>query len=79
MLYLLHINNDAMPSTFKPVNLPAETIGKLRRLKYAISFSSGKLPSYSEVIDTLLESLQKTNPGLYNTFMNVKDSSVESL
>jgi len=68
-----------MPRSFTPVNLPSETIGKLRRLKIALSFSSGKLPSYSDVIDTLIESLEKTNPGLYNTYLNVKDTSVDSL
>ena len=67
------------PKKFTPVNLPVGTVDKIRRLKIAYSFSSGKSPSYAEMFDLLLDSLEKTNPGLYNTFLNIKATSVDQL
>lgn len=60
-----------MPGDYKPVNLPARTREKLRRLKIAHSYSSGRIPSYAEVIEILIDSLERTNPGLYNTYINI--------
>lgn len=68
-----------MPKEFIPVNLPAPAVEKLRKLKIACSFSSGKIPSYGEVIDMLFDSLEKSNPGLYSTYLHVKDTSVDNL
>lgn len=68
-----------MPREYTAINLPAKTIAKLRRLKIALALSSGEVPSYSEVVDTLFDSLEKSNPGLYNTYLNITDTSVDSL
>ena len=68
-----------MPKKFIPLNLPEKTVENLRRLKIAYSFSSGKFPSYAYLIDLMIDSLEKTNPGLYNTFRSVNDPSADKL
>lgn len=68
-----------MPKEFMPVSLPVSSVDKIKRLRIAFSFSSGRIVPYEEIIDILVDSLQKTNPGLYNTFLNVKETSIEKL
>lgn len=69
-----------MAKNFIPVNLPASTVKKIKKLKIAYSFTSGRIPSYEDMFDMLIESVEKSNPALYNIFRNLPDeTSVDKL
>lgn len=56
---------------FAALNLPRETIDKMRRLKIAVAYSTGRIVSYAGLIDELIASLERSNPVLFNTYLNV--------
>lgn len=64
-----------MAKNFIPVNLPASTVKKIKKLKIAYSFTSGRIPSYEDMFDMLIESVEKSNPALYNIFRNLPDET----
>ena len=69
-----------MAKDFIPVSLPKQTVQKIRKLKIAYSFVSGRIPSYADMMDILIESVEKSNPALYNIFRNLPDeTSVDKL
>ena len=49
-----------MAKNFIPVNLPASTVKKIKKLKIAYSFTSGRIPSYEDMFDMLIESVEKS-------------------
>ena len=56
---------------YAALSLPETAVQKLKNMKLAHSFSTGKLTSYEEVITVLIESVEKTNPALYSVYLNV--------
>lgn len=64
-----------MPKRFIPVSLPEATVRKIKKLRVACSYTSGTILSYGEIFDTLIEGLEKTNPGLYNIYRTLPDDA----
>lgn len=63
-----------MAKNFIPVNLPASTVKKIKKLKIAYSFTSGRIPSYEDMFDMLIESVEKSNPALYNIYTTLPEN-----
>lgn len=64
-----------MERDYIPISLSSDTTAKLKKLKIAISYSNGRIPSYSEVFDLLLDSLSRVNPGLFSIYSSLPDET----
>lgn len=64
---------------YATVSLQEKTLADLKRLRLAAGYSTGNLPTYSELIGELIAGLEKSNPALYNCFRGIDDRNFRLL
>lgn len=60
---------------FTPVNIERSTFQKLKRMKIARSFTTGKVPTYSQMIDDMINDVEKVNPVTYKAYVDIMRNS----
>lgn len=57
---------------YTAVSLPVGVLSDLNRMKIALSFTTGRLYTNGETVTELIRAVEKSNPALYHTFLNIK-------
>lgn len=57
---------------YTSINLPRKSIADLKAMKIALSYTTGSIPNYEDVILEMIGSIEKTNPVLYGTYQKIR-------
>lgn len=68
-----------MKGNFVTISIQEKTLAELKRLRLAAGYSTGNLPTYSELIGELIAGTEKSNPALYNCYRGIDDNNFKLL
>ncbi len=57
---------------YTTLNINRKTAESLKRLRIASAFTTGRIPTWTELIEDLIADLRKSNPALWATYTNTK-------
>ena len=68
-----------MAEKYTTINLPQDTIEKLKRLKIAYAYSTGEVRTYGQIIDGFIEGLKETEPQIFEAFRNLSSRDIDGM